>query len=727
MGHHLQKTKALLVVLTCWWAVTANGQEKLSVEVKRLVSAVYAESHAAGNSHEAQSRRTAYNETVCVFMKFKDGQGERLMSQYGCRKVTQIGAVYIVNVPLSQLGRLAAEDDVVRIETHTGGRMLLDVTPQWINSEPIYSGQALPQAFTGKGVLVGIIDGGFDVTHPAFYATDGQQYRIKRFVDDYGTDDETIGTQTPLGREYATQEDILAKAHSGDISETHGTHCLSIAAGSGYGTPYRGIAYDADLFPISSEVAFGSYAAPSEVARMKYIFDYAEANHQPCVITYSIGFEVRPGDALLYEEALQGVQGPGKVLVVAAGNENDSATYIEKPVGKEAAGATFAPLLNDGHMYIVSEQPFQLKVITTLNRNANVSPKYWKSDSLVIDSENLPAEELAVNGQHVTMTREGFFYTLSLHQVFEERNGRDGNPLICVEGKEADVKMYVGNDSYFVNLPQEDIHDGRFDDAEHSHNVSLPGTFQDVITVGALTGRQSFININGETQKVSNDYVEGRIALFSSVGPTLEGLTKPDVVAPGVNIIAAANSFNNYHASATAAKTTFNGREYPWKGFSGTSMATPCAAGIVALWLQADPTLTPEKVKDIIKATSHQTVEGLESPNNTYGYGLIDAYAGICHILGIGTAIKNVSTHQPSAVAIRPAGNGQVVLQFATVPNQPFTVRTYTVGGRLLQEQTLQPGAATRYTVGTGTHQGLCVVQVNSLEAGVTGSEIIRF
>jgi len=229
--------------------------------------------------------------------------------------VTQIGAVYIVNVPLSQLGRLAAEDDVVRIETHTGGRMLLDVTPQWINSEPIYSGQALPQAFTGKGVLVGIIDGGFDVTHPAFYATDGQQYRIKRFVDDYGTDDETIGTQTPLGREYATQEDILAKAHSGDISETHGTHCLSIAAGSGYGTPYRGIAYDADLFPISSEVAFGSYAAPSEVARMKYIFDYAEANHQPCVITYSIGFEVRPGDALLYEEALQGVQGPGKVLL----------------------------------------------------------------------------------------------------------------------------------------------------------------------------------------------------------------------------------------------------------------------------------------------------------------------------------------------------------------------------------------------------------------------------
>lgn len=157
-----------------------------------------------------------------------------------------------MNVPLSRLSQLAAEDGVVRIETHTKGRQLLDVTPQWIKSEPVYSGMSLPQAYTGKEVLVGIIDGGFDVTHPTFYATDGQQLRIKRFIDDTTTDEEGLGTQTPLGHEYSTTEDILAKAHSTDVNDYHGTHCLSIAAGSGHGTPYRGIAYDADLFANAS-------------------------------------------------------------------------------------------------------------------------------------------------------------------------------------------------------------------------------------------------------------------------------------------------------------------------------------------------------------------------------------------------------------------------------------------------------------------------------------------
>ncbi len=59
-----------------------------------------------------------------------------------------------------------------------------------------------------------------------------------------------------------------------------------------------------------------------EVARMKHIFDYAEEHKLPCVISYSIGFDYIPDDAELYREALQGVQGPGKIIVVSAGNSN---------------------------------------------------------------------------------------------------------------------------------------------------------------------------------------------------------------------------------------------------------------------------------------------------------------------------------------------------------------------------------------------------------------------
>lgn len=50
---------------------------------------------------------------------------------------------------------------------------------------------------------------------------------------------------------------------------------------------------------------------------------------------------------------------------------------------------------------------------------------------------------------------------------------------------------------------------------------------------------------------------------------------------------------------------------------------------IVALWLQADPTLTPDRIKDIISKTSRQYDDTLKYPNNIYGHGLIDAYAGM--------------------------------------------------------------------------------------------------
>ena len=75
-------------------------------------------------------------------------------------------------------------------------------------------------------------------------------------------------------------------------------------------------------------------------------------------------------------------------------------------------------------------------------------------------------------------------------------------------------------------------------------------------------------------------------------------------------------------------------------------------AGIVALWLQADPTLTPDRIKDIISKTSRHTDETLDYPNNNYGHGLIDAYAGMLEVLDIPTAIPGISTHQPTALRI---------------------------------------------------------------------------
>lgn len=712
---NILRVVALSALLAGNLTVKAAEGDKLSYEIRNLLA-----------SPQGVTHRAATDGKVCVFVKLKEGMDESLLAQYGCETLTRIGAVYIANVPLGQLPQLAADERVVRIETHTGGQHLLDVTPQWVKSTPVYEGLALPKAFTGQGVLLGIIDGGIDVSHPTFYNADGTKYRIKRFVDDFYSADETAGTLTDFGREYTTEKDILAKARSGDINETHGTHCASIAAGSGYNTPYRGIAYNADIFPISSRVAMSEISAPSEVLRMKHIFDYAEQQKQPCVINYSIGFHAIPDDAELFSEALKDVQGAGKILVVAAGNNNDYPTYISKPEGMAAAGGAIMPRGDKKTIYAISEKPFKMKFfITKEDAKTNV---ITKCDSIVFDSENLRADTTVRAGFHVIMKRSGTFYTLFVRTEKKELNGISETPLLCVEGADAAVRVYCSPYVYFFNVnPAALPGDSRFASAERSHNLSLPGCLSEVLTVGALVGRSSYVNIKGET-KVEEGAVEGQIASFSSVGPTLDGLTKPDVVAPGVNIIAAGNSYCKAAFGAELVKeTTFNGRPYPWVSFSGTSMAGPCVAGIVALWLEADPKLTPKEVKEIVKATSHQVEEGMQSPNNTYGYGLIDAYAGMLKVLGIETAIRDVSTHQPSALTIRPQAGGAVQLSFNTAPQQSFRVRVYTVAGRLLAEQTLQPGQSD-YTLDIAQPlQGICVVQVDGTEQGVTGSELIRF
>jgi len=166
-----------------------------------------------------------------------------------------------------------------------------DRTTKWVNIEQVKNGTGagLTQAYTGKGVIVGIIDIGFDLTHPTFYASDGKTYRIKRFVDNEKDADTTTGHAIPLGREYRTEEEILGVQHSADYqSAQHGTHVLGIAAGSGYGTPYQGMAPDADICAVAIDLAT-DYTANPESPEFKYIFDYADEQAKPCVINYNMG------------------------------------------------------------------------------------------------------------------------------------------------------------------------------------------------------------------------------------------------------------------------------------------------------------------------------------------------------------------------------------------------------------------------------------------------------
>ena len=704
----MKKSAVLSLLLLMCIGVGAQRVQKMSYDIRQLV-----------NQTISQVRRTPgvkQHETVRAMIRFKDS-AEAVMDEYGCKAVTHVGDIYVADIPVNQLKTMVNDERVVRVENHLGGKVLMDVAPKWINTPAIYEDTRLPNAYTGKGVVLGIIDVGLEVTHPNFYHADGTTLRVTRFLDQFASDDEQYGQPIELGREYTTETDIKGKGYAGDsYRQYHGTHCLGISAGSGHTTPYRGVAYEAELAAADSKVAGDSnFGSANELALMQYLFNYADERQMPCVITYSIGFNALPGDCELFEEGISQLVGPGHILVAAAGNESNSAGYVCKPKGMAVAGTSLTDD-TDGMAYLYSSDPFTLKVISKHKEPVDGS---LKGDSLVYTpTEGTVEKQLA--GKQVSVEKNDTCYTIAFTR--DEADTDANAVLLVIEGEDSFVQLVVEMNHQFVNDTETDPRCGN---ATNDHNVGLPGCLPSVVTVGALNARAEFTNINGEKiTKWGGKTSEGTIAFFSSQGPTLDGLTKPDVVAPGVNIHASANShYEKDYGAVLVAKSTFDGREYPWIAISGTSMATPCMAGIVALWLQANPTLSPDDVKRIIRETSHPL--GDQIPNNTYGYGLADAYAGVLNILGLPTAIADLSQHQPSALTIRPADGG-IRLSFDKAPSQPFTVRVYSLSGQLLGEQAVRPTATTDYVLPLSNAAGICVVQVNSTEQGVTGSELIR-
>lgn len=126
-------------------------------------------------------------------------------------------------------------------------------------------------------------------------------------------------------------------------------------------------------------------------------------------------------------------------------------------------------------------------------------------------------------------------------------------------------------------------------------SLTTPADADSIISVGAVT-------------------LQGKIAGFSSNGPTSDGRIKPDVVAPGVNILVA------------VAKTN-SGNDSTYKTGDGTSYATPITAGVCGLILSVHPELTPLQVREALRNTANNS----SSPNNVYGWGLINAYDAILY------------------------------------------------------------------------------------------------
>lgn len=161
------------------------------------------------------------------------------------------------------------------------------------------------------------------------------------------------------------------------------------------------------------------------------------------------------------------------------------------------------------------------------------------------------------------------------------------------------------------------------------HTVGAPGAAERVITVGACEADVSQAN--------------DQVADFSSRGPTGTGLAKPDVLFPGVGIV----------APRAAGSTLGSAVGEQYMSLSGTSQATPFASGTAALLLQANARLKPDEIKTRMLRGAHRL--GAGGPNEQ-GHGRGDAYNTFIAAEGQPLGVDETPTPEPEPPPEEPGG-----------------------------------------------------------------------
>ena len=696
------------------------------------------------------------------------------------------GRQILLDMPFVNLEEIAATKGVAKVDVGPRTRKKTDNVRRVTQAADCNAGAApLPQAYTGKGVMVGIIDSGFDLTHPMFKDKDGN-LRIKGFYmpgnTTLGGDIVRINGETLTGSYLSKPEDILDTQLVMDTDGSHGTACISILGGSVMddvkgisGAPLGGVAPESDILICDDRSDDTHYdqlmndgydEVPFNIAEcLDFMMDQAKQQQKPLVVSLSQNSHGGWHNGTSNMATLLGgyCKDDGLVLMLCSGNEGGDMNYVNKTISAcDTLHLGTYPLDNGwGYTFCCMPTSKQVKLELSVYNAAEKEVLYTVPFSLESDDEGnqelyfeLPLEnerdlslkERLVYSHLKKYIEEGLIYALCYKTIDYDQNG---NTFDCtyVELYHGDIvwnehapdveniddlsfmlhiipteetELHAWGDTYdlFYQVNGRELEYGRPDVSVGDWNTS-----GEPVSVGAWVSNNQIRYENGDTE-VTGDEV-GAVSWYSSYGTDLAGRRYPDVCAPGNFIAAALNSFdagmdNNEvyvcreYTNQYVGQTS--GHDYMWGWMSGTSMSTPAAAGVVALWMQAasdvGKTLTCQDVKDIIMH-SCDTDAFTAKDSERFGHGKINAYKGLLYVLGLETAIQGLSKEQPENVTFRVSGDDL----YADGAEDGTAVTLYNLSGVLVRQATVQSGAVSL----SGLQQGVYAVQLGKL-----GSTLIR-
>lgn len=540
-------------------------------------------------------------------------------------------------LPLDRADELAAIEHVQEIEASRNLQPELNTSIGQIKVDRVHSAST---SYKGRGVIVGVIDSGFDYRHRSLRKANGDT-RVLGIWNQWltvtgGETASTYGvgvvyTEAEINAALAAADPLsLVRIEAGEDCE-HGTHVAGTAAGNGsiagncHGSfTYVGVAPEAELLLVhhrsGADPDIGS--SMNFVNAIEWIFDHPRAAGKPVVINASLGDNLGSHDGQSLVEQfidLFVLSDDGRAFVKSAGNEGNDQHHAMGTVTDSGGTSTVAIRVladDDTTRYLDLWYPHAGRLDVRVEAPSGATSAWvapddpdlaWVVDtSLPVGSQTTVTIDSNLEG-HGAGTDNRVFITIRTAGVAKHPAGTWKLHLRNNGADDVDFHAWLerGSDSpYFPTAG----HTGA--SVQRSHTISIPGTAEYAITVGA-----------------ANSVVDD-MADFSSYGPTRDGRHKPEITAPGVAISAPAASVVKAIAGSCACACScccaccFD----HYMDMQGTSMAAPHVAGVIALLFEKNPELDVMEIRDILA----QSARAPSSPRlDEWGAGLVDAEAAL--------------------------------------------------------------------------------------------------
>lgn len=553
---------------------------------------------------------------IDVIAKLKDST----QAVPGLTVVRTIGPIVTGTVAVSEIEAVRADPNVISIKRANKIYPSLRVSTPEIRVTAAQLRSGLPdvtQTIDGTGVVIGIVDFGCDFAHPNFLHADGTT-RLLHLWDQNGIRTAISPPDFGYGREFSAAminqalqsgDPYTELAYDPDIAgfppPAHGTHVMDIAAGNGRApNSGLGVAPNADLIfvqlaavDVDSAESFGNSRRLLEA--VDYIFAKASQLNKPAVVNLSLATYGGPHDgSTLAEQGFDELlKTKGRAIVIAAGNSFDDATHAS---GEIATGEERVL-----HWQIRSNDP----------SDNELEIWYDGANQLAVTLISPTGQRLGPVkvGTTTSIRQQSQLLGRIIHRQQDPNNGNNQIDILLNRALPAGVWQVILRNvgarpaHFHAWLERDDRGQARFaaEDDDPLYTLGSIACGQHTLVVGSYDAR-----------------VPGKeISYFSSAGPTRDGRHKPEISAPGHEVIAA--------RSRTQGITRM----------SGTSMAAPHVTGLAALLLQTAGTLTTAELRKLIMNHVRPTATG--DWDERFGNGRIDCLAALQACLNTTSDLTN--------------------------------------------------------------------------------------